>query len=78
MKTATLSAEAIALFRLHVERRGEVLLGESNRAVYEELAEAGLMMAGHSFIGGRNSFYTLTRKGFERKAELLTRAKEVG
>jgi hypothetical protein len=74
----TLSTEALSLFHLHVERQGEIALNDSNRPLYEELAAAGLMMPGHSFVGGRNSFYTLTRKGFERKGEIMGCAKEAG
>ena len=33
-------------------------------------------LAGHSFVGGDESVYRLTRYGFERKAELLARARE--
>jgi hypothetical protein len=77
MRVRTLSAEALSLFRLHVERQGDVRLDDESRSVYEELAAAGLMMAGHSFTGGRDSFYTLTNEGFERKSELLARAKEI-
>jgi hypothetical protein len=73
-----LSNAALALFRLHVERRGELPIDDSNRAAYQELADAGLVAIGHSFVGGRNSIYGLTREGFERKAELLACAKEAG
>ncbi len=62
-KIPALSPTALTLFRNPVERQGEVLLNDTNRPVYEELAAAGLMMAGHSFTQGRNSFYTLTKEG---------------
>jgi hypothetical protein len=65
-----LSNAAISLFRLHVERHGD-LDAESHRAAYQELERAGLMAVGHSFRDGRNSIYRLTKEGFERKAELL-------
>jgi hypothetical protein len=78
MKTVTLSPAALALFRLHVERQGNMIVDDSNRAAYEELAGTGLMKAGHSFLHGRDSIYGLTREGFERKAELLSCAKEAG
>ena len=71
MKTVMLSRAALTLFRLHVERRGNMIVDDSNRADYEELARAGLMRLGHSFLHGRNSIYGLTREGFERKSELL-------
>jgi hypothetical protein len=76
MLLQTLSAEALSLFRLHVEHQGEIALNDKNGPLYEELTAAGLMMPGHSFVGGRNSFYTLTREGFERKGELSACAKE--
>jgi hypothetical protein len=47
---------------------------DANRAAYRELAAAGLMEAMHSFAGGDESVYRLTKKGFERKAEILARA----
>jgi hypothetical protein len=50
----------------------------ANREAYVELERAGLMACGHSFAGGRDSIYRLTKEGFDRKAELLTRAKEAG
>jgi hypothetical protein len=77
MKVQTISAEALSLFRVHVERRGNMIVDDSNRAAYEELARAGLMKAGHSFLHGRNSIYGLTKEGFERKAELLACAREI-
>ena len=40
MKTTTLSAEALSLFRRHVEL-GRTIDVEANRAVYEELATLG-------------------------------------
>jgi hypothetical protein len=66
-----LSHEALALFRLHVERHGDVDVDDSNRAAYRELERAGLMVCGHSFRDGPNSIYKVTRLGFDRKAELL-------
>jgi DNA-binding MarR family transcriptional regulator len=65
-----LSKEALSLFRLHLERHGD-LDAEANRAAYQELERAGLMAVGHSFRDGRNSIYRLTKEGFERKAEIL-------
>jgi hypothetical protein len=66
-----LSREALALFRLHVERRGDVDVDDSNRAAYRELERAGLMVCGHSFRDGPDSIYKVTKLGFDRKAELL-------
>jgi hypothetical protein len=66
-----LSKEALTLFRLHIERRGDIMVNDSNRETYRELARAGLMVAGNSFAGGEESVYHVTREGFERKAQLL-------
>jgi hypothetical protein len=71
LKVHALSPAAVALFRLHVERRGDVDVNDANR----ELARAGLMVAGNSFARGVESVYTVTREGFERKAELLACAR---
>jgi hypothetical protein len=78
MPAKMLSASALALFRLHVERHGDITVDDTNRATYRELARAGLMRAGHTFTGGDESMYRLTKAGFERKAELLARAREAG
>ncbi len=78
-KAATvLSDAALSLFRLHVARGGHIPITDENRDVYDELAKAGLMAWGHTFRDGRNSICRLTKNGFERKAELLARAKEAG
>ena len=76
MKILALSPAVLTLFRNHAERQGEVPLNDTNRPVYEELAAAGLMMAGHRFTQGRNSFYTRTKEGFERKGEICASANE--
>ncbi len=65
-----LSHEALALFRLHVERHGDVDV-DANRETYRELERAGLMVVGNTFGGGQDSVYHVTKEGFERKAELL-------
>jgi hypothetical protein len=72
-----LSKQALALFREHVEQRRTIDL-EANREAYRELVRAGLMVAGNSFAGGDESVYHVTKEGFERRAELLARAKEAG
>ena len=77
MRTIALSEAALALFRLHVERHGDVDV-DANREVYRELERAGLVIVGNTFAGGQDSIYHVTKEGFERKAELLTRAKEAG
>jgi hypothetical protein len=67
---------AIALFRLHVERQGQIAVDDTNREQYRELTFAGLMRAGSTFRDGEESIYRLTQEGFERKAELLSRSEE--
>ena len=67
---------ALSLLRLHIERPGNIDVDDSNRETYRELARAGLMAAGHSFAGGDESVYRLTKKGWEWKIEFLSRAKE--
>jgi hypothetical protein len=74
--TITLSEAALALFRRHVERRGQLDVDDSTREPYRELARAGLMRAGSTFRDGPESIYRLTQEGFERKAELLSSDKE--
>jgi hypothetical protein len=76
MPTAALSPAALALFRLHVERRGHIHVDDSNRETYRELARVGLMRAGSTFRDGGESTYRLTQEGFDRKAELCGCAKE--
>lgn len=72
----TLSEAALALFRIHVERRGQIDLDDTNRETYRELTEAGLMSAGSTSRDEPESIYRLTREGFERKADFLTCTKE--
>lgn len=76
MQPINLSRDALALFRLHIERQGDITVDDSNREMYRELARVGLMACGHSFRDGRDSIYRVTKEGFERKAELLDCAKE--
>ena len=76
METTTLSEAALALLRLHLVQHGQVGVDATNRELYRELERAGVMAVGHSFSGGRDSIYRLTKEGFERKAELLACAKE--
>ena len=63
MPTIALSDAALALLRLHAERQGGIPVDDSTREPYRELARAGLMIVGHSFTGGRESFYALTEAG---------------
>jgi hypothetical protein len=76
MLLQTLSAEALALFRLHVERHGNIRVDDENRETYRELARAGLMVAANSYAHGAEAIYKLTKEGFERKGELISCAKE--
>ncbi len=69
MQTVSLSAEALALLKLHVEREGDIRVDDANRAIYRELAKAGLMLAGHSFRDGREAFYVFTEEGWSRRAD---------
>lgn len=68
----TLSESALALLRLHVARPRGFGVDDANREAYRELARAGLMIAGHSFTGGRESFYAMTELGM-RFARVLGR-----
>jgi hypothetical protein len=78
MAATELSGAALALFRLHVARGGHIPITDENREVYDDLVKAGLMAWGHTFRDGRNSICRVTKEGFERKKELLARAKEAG
>jgi len=71
-----MSDAALELFRLHVERRGDLPVDDNTRPLYRELAAAGLMRAGSTFRDGPESIYRLTQEGFERKAELLACARK--
>jgi hypothetical protein len=67
METTTLSEAALALFRLHVERKGQIPVNDTTREPYRELARHGLMMAGSTFRDGPESTYVLTKAGFDLK-----------
>jgi len=75
MQTMTLSEAAIALFRLHIERHGDIIVNDANRDAYRELERAGLMVLGNSFRYGPGSIYRVSKLGLDRKAELLACAK---
>jgi hypothetical protein len=77
MQPLTLSESALSLFKRHVEL-GRTIDIEANRHVYEELARAGLLIVGNSFAGGQDSVYSVTKKGFERKAELVAQSRAAG
>jgi hypothetical protein len=63
MPTTALSEAAVALLLLHVER-GEIPVNDSNRELHRELARAGLLIAVHTFSGGREQFYRFTQEGW--------------
>jgi hypothetical protein len=68
--TLTLSADALALIKLHLARRGDIPVGDipvddSTREPYRELARAGLMIASHTFVGGREARYRFTDAGWK-------------
>ncbi len=64
MPAIGLSESAMALLMLHVEH-GEMPVDDSNRELHRELARAGLMVAVHTFSGGREQFYRFTREGWD-------------
>ena len=59
-----LSPAAESLLRRHVER-GEQPVDDANREAHRELARAGLLVAVHTFTGGREAFYRFTRAGWD-------------
>ena len=61
--TLILSADALALLKRYAES-GDIPVDDSNRAACRELAGAGLMVAGHTFTGGREVFYRCTEAGW--------------
>jgi len=63
MSTITLSEAALALLRRH-GGQAELPVNDSNRELHRELARAGLMVAVHTFSGGREQFYRFTREGW--------------
>ncbi len=65
MQTIALSEAALALLKLHLERKGDIPVDDMTRETYRELARAGLMVVGHSFTRGREAFYKLTDAGWD-------------
>jgi hypothetical protein len=45
------------LFRLHVERQGQIAVDDTTREHYRELARVGLMRAGSTFRDNEESIY---------------------
>jgi len=66
------SEPALALFRLHVERQGQIAVDDATRELYRELARHGLMRAGSTFRDGEESIYRLTQAGSEFSMPLLS------
>ncbi len=60
----TLSESALSLLRGY---RGDIMVVDSNRDPCRELAAAGFLIVGHSFVGGREHFYRLTEMGLKLK-----------
>jgi hypothetical protein len=58
-----ISATALDLLRLHVEREN-IRVDDTNREAHRELARAGLMEAFHTFTWGRESRYRFTDAGW--------------
>jgi hypothetical protein len=61
-QTVALSERAIALIRRRLSGDREVT--HENLEAYRELARAGIMVAGHSFTGGRESVFKFTDDGW--------------
>jgi hypothetical protein len=77
MPAPALSPAALAVFRLHVEQRGQIPVDDTTLELYRELARLGLMRSGSTFRDGPESIYRLTELGFERRAELLRCAERI-
>jgi hypothetical protein len=69
-RSITLSEDALALFRLHVERDG-IRVDDANREAHRELARAGLMDPVSGFTRGPEAYYRFTEEGWTRREELL-------
>jgi hypothetical protein len=69
--TIVLSADALALFKRHIERLGDIAVDDSNREPYRELARAGLMVPLHSFTRGRGALFRITDEGWDRRFEFI-------
>ncbi len=57
MPALALSHGALALFRLHIELRGNHLIDDTNREPYR----TGLMVLGNSFRDGPGTIYRVSR-----------------
>ena len=63
IETIHLSEAALALFRQHIERPGQVEVDHSNREACRELEAAGLTILSRPFTGPR--VYRLTKMGWK-------------
>ncbi len=70
-----LSAEALALLRLHIEQDG-MRVDDANLAAHRELAAAGIMYPVSTFARGPEAYFRFTAEGWERRNEILACAKE--
>jgi hypothetical protein len=73
----SLSPDAIALFRLHVEQDG-IRVDDAKRAAHRELAAAGIMYPVSTFARGPEAYFRLTPEAWERRHGILGCAKEAG
>jgi hypothetical protein len=71
----SLSASALALFRLHIERAG-IRVDDANREAHRELAAAGIMYPVSTFTRGPEAYFRFTDFGWDRREEILSCAKE--
>ena len=71
MQTITLSAEALALLKLHVTQE-RVMVDDANREAHRELARAGIMYPFSGFASGPESHYRFTKEGWGRREEFLS------
>jgi hypothetical protein len=62
MHTISLSESALMLLRRY---SGDICVDDSNRETCRELAAEGLLVAGHDFTRGRESFYRMTPRGVQ-------------
>lgn len=61
---SSLSDAARTLLHVHCERQGRNAVDDTNREAYRELARAGIMIAVHTFTGGREARYQFTEYGW--------------
>lgn len=66
--TSNLSVDAKELLRQLISDRVEVTTG--NRPLFRELAAARVILLGHSFAGGPESYYRFTYYGWHRRFDL--------